>query len=132
VRNLLLVLIVGEAGLRSTLAARLALTGADLVTAGSFDDPVIARSVLRPATLVVDGPTRASQVRDWVEQLLAQDLWQRVVLLDGAHEPAEPANDRLVVLEREGAATKLVDLVAGWRSAAGVRAGGTVPPRTRF
>jgi len=128
-RNLLLVLIVGEVGLRSTLAARLALTGADLVTAGSFDDPVIARSVRRPATLVVDGTTRASQQQGWVEQLLAQDLWQRVVLLDGAHEP-EPANDRLVVLEREGAATKLVDLVAGWRSA--ISAGGTAPPQTLF
>lgn len=127
-RNLLLVLIVGEVGLRSTLAARLVLTGADLVTAGSFHDPVIARSVRQPATLVVDGKTLASQEPDWVTHLLAQDRWQRVVLLDGVYA-TQPANDRLVVVEGEDKATKLVSLVAGWR--ADLSSEGTIPPRTQ-
>lgn len=113
-RNLLLVLIVRDAGLRSTLAARLSLTGADLVTAEDFHDPVIGRSVRRPATLVVDRATMERQVEGWVDGLLGQPLWRRVVVLTDRRDHAEPANDRLVLIDRAGAAAGLIELLPRW------------------
>jgi hypothetical protein len=114
--NVLLVLIIREAGLRSMLAARLSLVGADLVTAMDIHDPAVQRNVRGPAVLVLDEDAVAGRSAEWLDAVVAEPQWDHVVVLTG-RSPAGAAGDRLVFLERATAPATLAALVAQWRDA---------------
>lgn len=117
-KNPLLVLIVGEAALRSTLAAHLSMRGADIVTASNFRDPVIQRTVRGPATLVVDEAGVAAQPGNWIDAMLDQARWERVVVLTAREtEAARDAHERLLFVPADSAATTLSGLLNQWDSA---------------
>jgi hypothetical protein len=109
--DLLLVLIVREAGLRSSLAARLGMTGADLMTADSFHAPRVAPVRDGPVVLIAD----QQAVDDHVGgsgALAADPRWQRVVIItsDGSTE----ITPELIRMPRDNAAAAIAALVAEW------------------
>lgn len=110
--TILLVLIVRNAGLRSTLVARLSMAGADVLTAEDFDDPRLARHTRRPVVLVADDAAVA-QWEGGVAGLTADPRWIRLVLISS--EPAAPGDDpRLIRLESGIAAKAIMELVPQW------------------
>jgi hypothetical protein len=116
--SVLLVLIIREAGLRSTLSARLSLVGADLITARSLDDPVLRRSVQRPAILIIEEETIAGFDMIDLVTLLDSPHWRQVVALcDALPGPVAPNSDpRLLRLERKSAPSAIAELVPRWQS----------------
>ncbi|WP_052507851.1 hypothetical protein [Sphingomonas hengshuiensis] len=113
---LLLVMIVSEVALRSSLAARLSMGGADLVTAKNFDDPQLTRNAERPTILITDAGAAMSR-EGGASALSADRRWRRVVVLT---PDATPVSDdpRLFYLERATAAAGLAALVGQWQAEA--------------
>lgn len=114
--TLLLVLIVREAGLRSTLVAQLSLAGADVLTADDFDDPRLARHERRRLVLIadeaaVDGREGGS------EHLAADPRWRSLVLLSAA-APAANDDPRLIRVERTAAAGAIARMLPEWQAPA--------------
>ncbi|WHU04728.1 hypothetical protein [Sphingomonas sp. NIBR02145] len=105
----LLVLVVREAGLRSTLIARLSMAGADLVTIDNIDDPRIQRWLAKGPVLILD--QAALQAREGGEAALRADpRWRAIAVIGGAAEnlaypPRIPATD---------AATEIEAMLPGW------------------
>jgi hypothetical protein len=112
--TLLLVLIVREAGLRSTLAARLSMAGADVLTADDFDDPRLARHKKRPLVLIADDAAVDGH-EGGCDGLVADPRWLRLVVLSpGACAVSEDA--RLIRLERAQAASTIARLLPEWQA----------------
>ncbi|AQR73586.1 hypothetical protein [Sphingomonas sp. LM7] len=112
----LLVLILREAAIRSTLVARLAMGGADTCTAQYFDEkrPASARgaaAVLVTDQEAVDGHPGGTAA------LLRDPQWRMVIVLAPAAAPGG-GDPRLIHLARGDAAVGLTRLLAEWRSAA--------------
>lgn len=114
--NVLLVLIVREAGLRSTLAARLSLVGADLISAESLDDPALKRGVRKPGYLIVEEELFEGRDGIWLETLLATPHWRQVVMLTAGGPVARAPDEdpRLLRLERRSAPSAIAELVPRW------------------
>lgn len=110
--NLLLVLIVAEAALRSTLVARLALSGATVWTARGFDEkrPV---SVRAPA-LLVTGEESIALHPGGVAALSQDAQWRMVVVLTRGAAPLSE-DGRLLYLARSEAVPALNRLLEDWR-----------------
>jgi hypothetical protein len=113
--NLLLVLIVTEAALRSTLVARLALSGATVWTARSFDEKRPA-SVRAPALLVTDEESIARHPAG-VVALSQEAQWRKVVVLVRGAAPVSE-DGRLLYLARSDAVPVLARLLDDWRRGA--------------
>lgn len=112
--TLLLVLIVKEAGLRSTLVARLSMAGADVLTAEDFDDPRLARHKRRPLVLIAD-EAAVEEHDGGCDGLVADPRWERLVLLSPS--ACEDSDDpRLIRIERKSAAKALVELIPDWQA----------------
>lgn len=112
--TLLLVLILREAGLRSTLVARLSMAGADVLTADDFNDPRLARHKKRLLVLIADDA--AVEGHDGgCDGLLDDPRWQRVVVLSrGAC--AASKDSRLIRIERAQAANAIAELLPEWQA----------------
>ncbi|MDF7776569.1 hypothetical protein P1X14_15035 [Sphingomonas sp. AOB5] len=111
---MLLVLIIHEAGLRSSLVAQLSLAGASIVTAKDVDDPMLTRSVRKPSILVLDHEFVAAQQAGWLDDVLAEPRWNRLVVLDG---PADcPADPRCIALDGKNAAASIMASMPGWKA----------------
>lgn len=105
----LLVLVVREAGLRSTLIARLSMAGADLVTIDNIDDPRIQRWLAKGPVLILD--QAALQAREGGEAALRADpRWRAIAVIGGAAEnPAYPPR-----IPATDAATEIEAMLPGW------------------
>jgi hypothetical protein len=89
VLNMLVILMVREAGLRSMLAARLALSGIDVVSMEQVDAGRIARLGGTAPVLVADGA--ATQAHPGGLAALARDpLWHRLIIMGGARDVTAP------------------------------------------
>lgn len=118
--EVLLVLAMRDPGLRSMLAGRLAMVGANVVTAEDVDDPVLDRAVRRRAVLIVDDATKAGHHDGWVAGLLADARWHCVVLLgDEAASPALGGDPRVIRLRLADAATAIANLLPRWNAEQG-------------
>jgi hypothetical protein len=107
------VLIVREAGLRSTLAARLSMAEADVLTADDFDDPRLARHKKRPLVLIAD-EAAVDGHPGGCDRLLADPRWLRLVVLSPG--PCADSDDpRLIRIERAHAANAIAGLVPRWQ-----------------
>lgn len=111
--TLLLVLIVREAGLRSTLAARLSMAGADILTADDFADPRLARHKKRPLVLIADEAAVDGHAGG-CDRLLEDPRWLRLVVLTPRACP-ESEDPRLIRIERANAAKKIAKLLPEWQ-----------------
>lgn len=112
---MLLVLIIHEAGLRSSLVAQLSLAGASIVTARDMDDPTLTRSVRKPSVLVLDHDFVASHPPYWLDEVLADPRWHKLVVLNG---PADcPADPRCVALDGKGASAVIMRKLPEWKAA---------------
>lgn len=113
VRASLIVVIVRDAGLRSALAARLALSGITLLTARAYRQ-VRRQRLAEPAVLLIDEAAMAGAEGDWVEALWLERRWARVIVL--TMDGAVPASDRdwLRYVDRNSIAGSIDTLLAEW------------------
>ncbi len=113
-KTLILVLIVREAGLRSTLAARLSMAGVDVITADNFDDPRLDR-LREPPVLVVDMPSVAGRAGG-LAGLLADPRWHSLVLV-GEHGTGEDADEpRLLRIDRANVGAAIDAKLPCWQA----------------
>lgn len=113
--DVLLILVLREAGLRSTLSARLSFAGADVITAQGLHDPALTRGARRPAVLVLDEDAIASRSDEWLEALVGDPHWHEVVVLAAtASLPPARAGGRLLYLDRATASTGLAAHLPRW------------------
>lgn len=104
----LVVLLIFESDLRSTLTARLTMVGLDVVTIG-VDQWVrgMPESTVMTAILVTDDDAIGSAASE------ASPRWLQVVILNGS---SSSPDDRPVRLSRRGATRQLVEILDGWRA----------------
>lgn len=82
----MLVLMVREAGLRTSLVARLSMAGGDVVTVDNLDDPRVERWLVHAPVLIVDD--RALAGRDGGEVALRGDpRWRAIAVIGGQADP---------------------------------------------
>ena len=108
--NVLLVLIARDAGMRSSLAARLSMSGVDLLTVEAFDDPRIGRG--RPRRVVLVADEGAVDGHD-LDSLIADSRWFRLVLVSDASGADEPGLTRIAP---KNAAATITAMIASWQA----------------
>lgn len=108
--NTQIVLIVKELGLRSTLAGRLALNGAAVMTAENFRDCATRRLKRDRVLLVLDQPAFEAEADAWTASLDEEDGWLAVMILGQEAQPAE-VDPRLVWTRREQAIDALLTIL---------------------
>jgi len=109
----LLVVIVREAAIGSTLVARLAMSGADTCTAQSFDERRPAMGGMAGAVLITD-QAAVDGHPGGITALLGDPQWRGVVVLS-ADAIADDTNPRLRHLEPGQALAAMPQLIAEWR-----------------
>lgn len=107
----LLVLIIADVGLRSSLIARLSLAGESLVTLdGDPADPLLDRIAPPPAILIVDAET----VGQRLGSLSEGKRWLGIIVL--APEAAAVAGtDQVRIVDRRLALASITESLADWR-----------------
>ncbi len=114
--HVLLVLAIQEAGLRSALAAQLAMSGASLITTSDIDNPALLRGVRRPPVLVIDRGTLAVRAPGWLEVALEESRWLQIVLLtETRHDEPATSHAKLLRLEPKQAVRALGEKIPHWR-----------------
>ena len=109
---ILVVVIVSDAELRSALAAQLAATGVNLLTAS---EPRAARKALkRPAILVIDEVAMSGAAGEWVETLWYEGRWQKIMVLTVGIPVPDDGRDWLNYADRDSASEALTRLIDGW------------------
>lgn len=115
--NMLVILMIDEAGLRSMLAARLALSGADVVSMESVDPVRVGRLTAQSPTLVADA-VAAARHPGGIAALAADRAWCRLVLIGAEPEGTSAPHVHHVRTEDPVASiTALLDLSETQRSA---------------
>lgn len=110
--SILVVVIVPDAELRSALAAQLAASGVDLLTAS---EPRDARKALkRPAILVIDEIAMSGAAGEWVEALWHEGRWARVTVLTVGIPVPDDGRDWISYADRNSAQEAVAKLVAEW------------------
>ncbi|WP_158298802.1 hypothetical protein [Sphingomonas psychrotolerans] len=109
----LVVVIVREAAIRSTLVARLAMSGANMCTAQQFDErhPASARGV---AAMLITDREAIDAHPGGVAALLRDPQWSRIIVLT-RDVPAQSEDPRLLYVDAGEAAAAMTCLLAGWR-----------------
>lgn len=113
--QLLLVLAVQEAGLRSALTAQLGLAGANLITTSDVDNPALLRGVRRPAVLVLDDVMISERPPKWLDGALADLRWREIVLLTVANA-ACAEHPKLLRLDAKNAVRVLAEKIPHWKA----------------
>lgn len=89
VLNMLVILMVRESGLRSALAARLALSGMDVVSMEQVDAMRIGRLGAVSPVLVADIDAACAHPGG-VAALGSDPLWERLLIIGADGDPAAP------------------------------------------
>jgi hypothetical protein len=106
-------------GTRSALAARLTMTGANMLTTDDVEDPGLARSVHGAAVLIVEESLISDRSGEWLQALLAVPQWLRVVVLGEGR--AEGTDERLIYIKSDAAVRTIAALIPEWQAeAAGI------------
>lgn len=109
--NVLLVLIVRDAGLRSSLAARLSMSSADVLTVEDFDDPRIVRGRRRRVVVVAD-QAAVDGADGGLDRLALDPRWQCIVLIGGV---LGENTLRILHVPRKEAAAAIVAMLPAWQ-----------------
>lgn len=110
--DILLAIIVRDAGLRSLLAARLSMAGVDLVTGESFATLKIPRRPKQSVVLIAD-QAAADAHEGGAAGLVADPRWRQVVLIADA-EISLAGNPRMMRVRRAGALAAIAALLPDW------------------
>lgn len=114
-RPMLVVVVVEDPGLRSALAAQLALSGINLLTAESFESDIIERRMIRqPSMLIIDEEGIEGDPGVWVERQWLDRAWERVVVLTVDMPAVADTTEWLVHLDRRWPAREIAGRVAEW------------------
>ena len=116
--NVLLILVVREAGLRTTLAGRLSMTEADLVTARDVHDPSLARHLSRSGVLILCEETVKSRPKEWLDAIVAEPGLRQVVVLGTPSATAAP-HERLAYVEPSVAPAAIAEMIPRWQAGNG-------------
>ncbi|MDP5281223.1 hypothetical protein Q9Q95_20020 [Sphingomonas sp. DG1-23] len=108
----LVVVIVREAAVRSTLVARLAMSGANMCTAQHFDERHPA-SLRGTAAMLITDRAAIDAHPDGAAALLCDPQWSRIVVL--THDAAATSEDPRLLYLAPGDAAALTRLVSDWR-----------------
>ena len=104
----LVVLLISESDLRSTLTARLTMVGINVVTIGADQlAQGMTGATILTAILVTDDDAIGRAASE------ASPSWLQVIILNGSSGSLE---DRPVRLPRRGATRRLVEMLDGWRA----------------
>lgn len=88
----MLVLVAREAGLRTSLVARLSMAGGDIVTVDNLDDPRVERWLAHAPVLIIDNAALAG--REGGEAALRGDpRWRAIAVIGG--QAADGATPRI-------------------------------------
>jgi len=109
--NAQIILVIKEVGLRSTLAARLALIGASVTTAENFRDCAVRRFDRESALLVLDWAAYEAEPDSWIQSLDQEKGWRRVLVLIGDSDPLEGLDPRVQWTRRHQAMEALLTLM---------------------
>jgi len=109
--NAQIILVIKELGLRSTLAARLALIGASVTTAENFRDCAVRRFDRETALLVLDRTAYEAEPDNWVRSLDAEHGWRRLLVLIGDADSPEELDTRVPWTRRSEAMDALLALM---------------------
>jgi len=93
--NAQVILVVKELGLRSTLAARLALVGASVTTAENYRDCAVRRFDPEGTLLVLDQAAYEAEPDRWIQSLDAENGWRRLLVLIGEADPPAGLDPRI-------------------------------------
>jgi hypothetical protein len=106
------VVIVREAAVRSTLVARLAMSGANMCTAQHFEERLPASARGTAAILIADQAAIDAH-SGGVAALLGDPQWSRIIVLtdDAAATCADPG----ILYADVGEAAAVTQLLADWR-----------------
>jgi hypothetical protein len=104
--TLMLVLAIGEVGLRSSLAARLSLGGGDVLTARDPYDPQLHRTMRGASVLIVDAAVLHARGE---AALLADPRWRAVIAIG---DEDRPRDGRLFHVARPGSAKRIEAVLA--------------------
>jgi hypothetical protein len=109
----LIVVIIREAAIRSTLVARLAMSGADMCTAQQFDErhPASVRGI---AAMLITDQAAIDAHSGGIAALLGDPQWSRIIVLT-RDVPAQSENSRLLYVDAGEAAAAMTRLLADWR-----------------
>jgi hypothetical protein len=103
----LVVLLISESDLRSTLTARLTMVGINVVTIGADQlAQGMPGATIMTAVLVTDDDAIGQAASE------ASPEWLHVIILNGS---SGTLDDRPVRLSLRGATRRLVDVLDGWR-----------------
>ena len=117
-RPMLIVVVVQEPGLRSALAAQLAVIGVNLLTAASFDSDILERRMIRrPSMLIIDEAGIAGDPGTWIERQWLDRAWERIVVLTPNVPLITAEEDWLIYLDKRAAARTIADRAAAWAGA---------------
>jgi hypothetical protein len=104
----LVVLLISESDLRSTLTVRLTMTGINVVTIGADQSALgMPDTTIMTAVLVTDDDAIGRAASE------ASPRWLQVIVLNGS---SGSLDDRPVRLPRRGATRRLVEMLNGWRT----------------
>ncbi|MCW3835731.1 hypothetical protein ACFQ1E_05630 [Sphingomonas canadensis] len=117
--DVMIVLVLRDAGLRSILAARLSFAGAQVVTAQAIHDPAVTRHIRKRAVLVVEAEAVAGRSGEWIDALVDDPLWiEVVVLVEEGERECLPDEPRLLPVHRIRAYPELYARLPYWTDAA--------------
>jgi len=109
--NAQIILVIKELGLRSTLAARLALMGASVTTAENFRDCAVRRFDRERALLVLDRAAYEAEPDSWNRSLDEEHGWRRLLVLIGDADPPVALDPRMQWTRRYQAMDALLTLM---------------------
>ena len=115
-RPVLVVLVIGDAALRSALARRLAMQGVELLSASDWNENLFAGQSIRPRSVLVVDDT-VGEHADSIERQWREGRWRRVLMLTPGAS-ASNDHDRLAQADRCAPAALLSVLFANGTSAA--------------
>ena len=111
VENAQIILVVKELGLRSTLAARLALIGASVTTAENYRDCAVRRFDRESTLLVLDQAAYEAEPDRWIQSLDEENGWRRLLMLTGEAGPPGALDSRIQWARRYQAVEALLALL---------------------
>jgi len=111
-----IVLAIADPGLRSSLAAQLALAGELLILAENHLDPRLSPAIRATSLLVIERCLIAAGEIDWAATLRAQDWLSTIIVVVDANHDLVHSDDKIHFADRSDAGSRILALLQSWRS----------------
>ena len=111
-----LVLAIAEAGLRSVLAASLALNDQLPIICTEYLDPALGAALRAAAILIIEEALILSAPEQWIETLRAQSWGGALIIIVEYMPNGINASDGLALVDRAYAVSAVTTLVNDWQT----------------